>query len=228
MEPDPWQTSLLCSRAPEILICCSWQVGKSTAAAALALRTALVEPPSLVLVFSPTQRQSGEIFRKVIDLFNALGRPVPVAQESVLRIELANGSRIISLPGSPQTVRGFSAPRLVILDEAAYTRDELYLAIRPMLATGRGRLVALSTPAGARGWFYAEWIGPGPWRRIRVRAEECPRLTSDFLAGERRAMGPRWYRQEYQCSFESAVDSVFNEEDLQAAIDDTAAPLFVS
>src|ERR1700722_13009778 len=76
MTPDPWQTDLLRSRSSRMLLLCSRQAGKSTVAAALALRAALLEPPALVLLLSPTQRQSGELFRdKVKRIYNALGRP---------------------------------------------------------------------------------------------------------------------------------------------------------
>ena len=36
---------------------------------------------------------------------------------------------------------------LVVIDEAARVEDDLYFAVRPMLATGGGRLIAASTPA---------------------------------------------------------------------------------
>src|SRR5262245_10629976 len=77
--PDPWQRDLLRSADRQTLLLCSRQSGKSTTAAALALRSALLEAPALVLLLSPTLRQSGELFRKVLDLYRALGRPVPRA-----------------------------------------------------------------------------------------------------------------------------------------------------
>jgi hypothetical protein len=58
-------------------------------------------------------------------------------------------------------VRCFS-PGLVIVDEAARVPDDLYRAVRPMLAVSQGRLIALSTPFGQRGWFYDELHGSGP------------------------------------------------------------------
>ena len=39
-----------------------------------------------------------------------------------LRLELANGSRVVSLPGSERTTRGYSKAALIILDEAARIR----------------------------------------------------------------------------------------------------------
>jgi hypothetical protein len=91
--------------------------GKSTVAAALAVRAALLEAPALVLLLSPTLRQSGELFRdKILTFYNRLGRPVRVTQESSLQMTLANGSRIISLPGDEETIRGYSGVRLLIVD----------------------------------------------------------------------------------------------------------------
>src|SRR5262249_2111481 len=148
---DPWQTALLRSSRKRLLLLCCRQAGKSTTAAALALRSAFLTSGALVLLLSPTLRQSGELFRdKVLRLYNALGRPVPTVQESALQMQLANGSRVISLPGDEQTIRGYSGVATLIVDEASRVPDALYYAVRPMLAVSRGRLVALSTPFGKR------------------------------------------------------------------------------
>ena len=94
-----------------------------------------------------------------------------------------------------------------------------------MLAVSRGRLVALSSPFGRRGWFHAEWAGGGPWHRTRVGAAGCPRITPEFLAEERRAIGDRWFRQEYECSFEDNVAALFSWDDLQAAASPDVRPM---
>jgi hypothetical protein len=213
--PDPWQEALLRSHAKRFLLLCGRQTGKSTAAAALALWTALLEAPALVLLLSPTERQSAELFRdKIKWLYTALGRPVAAARETALSLTLRNGSRIIALPGKEETVRCYSGVRLLVVDEASRVLDPLYYSIRPMLSVSGGRLLALSTPFGKRGWFYDEWHGRAAWERIRVTAEQCPRISREFLAEEHVAIGERWYRQEYLCSFEATVDSVFRYEDI--------------
>jgi hypothetical protein len=224
--PDPWQARLLRSQARRMLILCCRQAGKSTTGAALALRTALLEPGSLTLLLSPTLRQSGELFRKVTALDHALGRPVAAARETALTLELANGSRVVALPGDEQGVRGFSGPALVVLDEAARVGDALYAAVRPMLSTSGGALAGLTTPFGKRGWFFDAWASDQPWERVRVTAAECPRIPAAFLQEERRALGGRWYRQEYECSFEDAVDTVFRRDDILAALTGDVRPLF--
>jgi hypothetical protein len=227
MTPDRWQTEVLRSHYPQALFCCSRQSGKSLVASALALRCALLRPGSLTLLLSPTQRQSGELLRdKVLRLYNGLGRPVPAVQESALSLVLSNGSRILSLPGNPDTVRGFSSVALIVLDEAACVRDELYYAIRPMLAVSRGDLVCLSTPLGKRGWFYTAWASEGSWNRVQIAASEVPRITPEFLEQERREIGDYWYRQEYHCQFLDLVGSLFSEADIEAALSSGLRPLF--
>jgi hypothetical protein len=210
-----------------MLLLCSRQSGKSQVAAALALREALLAPPALILLLSPTLRQSGELFRhKLLPLWRALGSPCLGARPTQLQLELANGSRIVSLPENEEGIRCFSGVRLLIIDEAARVSDDLVRAVRPMLAVSKGALAALSTPFGKRGWFWEAWEGKAAWRRTRITAAECPRITAEFLAEELAELGERWYRQEYFCSFEDVIDAVFAWSDIQAALADDLQPLF--
>jgi hypothetical protein len=209
------------------LLLCSRQVGKSTVAAALALKAALLEAPALVLLLSPTLRQSGELFRdKVLRLWRALGSPLSAAPPTQLTLELSNGSRIISLPGEEGNVRGYSGARLLVLDEAARVPDALYFAVRPMLAVSGGSMVCLSSAYAKLGFFYTEWSGSGPWRRVKVRADQCPRISAAFLEEERRALGHLWYGMEYLCEFGDLVNALFSSEDIEAMVDPTVKPLF--
>jgi hypothetical protein len=228
LSPDPWQEQQLRRTAGGVLLLCSRQSGKSTTAAAVALTEALLTAKATVLLLSPSIRQSGELFRKVSELYFELRRPIPAVRETALQLELANGSRVVSLPGTEGTVRGFSKVSLLIIDEAARVSDALYYAVRPMLAVSAGRLVALSTPFGQRGWFHSEWTGSGDWERVMVTADQVPRISPGFLAEERRALGNRWFAQEYMCSFESTVDAVFDYRDIQAALSDDVKPLFAA
>jgi hypothetical protein len=226
--PDDWQAKLLREQRTQTLMCASRQAGKSLVTAALALRTAFLEPRSLVLLISRSQRQSGDLFQdKVLRLWNDLGRPLAADSPTQLTLTLSNGSRILSLPGDEETIRGYSGPRLIVIDEASRTPDALYYSVTPMLAVSKGCLVCLSTPYGRRGWFYEEWEhGGDDWYRVKITAEQCPRITADFLKREERRLGPRWYRQEYECSFESAEDAVFSYEEVMACKDDSIKPLF--
>jgi hypothetical protein len=219
IEPDDWQAQVLRSQAARMLLNCCRQSGKSTTVAALAVHTALYEPGALVLLLSPTLRQSGELFKKATAVYGAAGRPVPPESESALQLTLENGSRIVSLPGKEGTVRGFSGVKLLVVDEASWVPNDLYVSVRPMLAVSQGRLIALSTPHGNRGWWYEAWqTGGADWERYEVPAIACPRISAAFLEEERRTLGEWWYAQEYGCAFLDAESQPFRREDIERAL----------
>ena len=209
LTPDPWQRDLLLSQQPYLLLNCARQTGKSTTVAALALHQLLAEDDSLVLLVAPSERQSHELFRKVMHAYLAVGQPIAPIKSNQSELELANGSRLVALPGREETIRSFSGVDLLILDEASRVPDDLYRSVRPMLAVSQGRLLALSTPFGQRGWFYDEWVGSGPWQRIHVPWSKCPRIAADFIAEETRALGQGWVDQEYNGLFTAMEGLVF-------------------
>ena len=95
-----------------------------------------------------------------------------------------------------------------------------------MLAVSGGRLIALSTPFGRRGWFFEEWESDRGWHRVKVTAHECSRISPRFLDEERSALGDWWYTQEYECEFRDAIDSVFSRDAVAASVSNCVSPLF--
>lgn len=225
LPPDAWQQRLLRSDATRVLMLTCRQAGKSTTAGFLALREALFTAGTTVLVMCPSQRQSAELVRRVRDAVNRLGGLVAVDGESVLQVRFANGSRVIALPASESGIRCFTAG-MVILDEAARIPDALVAAVRPTLGTTGGKLVCLSTAFARSGWFYDAWASPEPWERVRVTADQNPRLSAAFLAEERRTLGSRWYAMEYECQFQDDVAALFSLDDINRAVTDAVKPLF--
>jgi hypothetical protein len=224
---DAWQRGVLTSTAHQIILLVTRQGGKSTVSAIRALHRALYTPASLVLLLAPSYRQSKELFRKVKDALAALPFTAPLTSESALELEFTNGSRICALPGKEATIRGFSGVSLLIVDEASRVPDELYQAVRPMLAVSGGDIILLSTSFGKRGFFFHEWANSGAdWHRTKVTAYDCPRITAEWLEEERMQIGDFWFEQEYLCKFVESVDSVFRYEDIQRALDPKVTPLF--
>lgn len=226
IEPDPWQEKLLLSDSKRILLNCSRQSGKSTTASLKALHRAMFRGNSDVLIVAPSERQSKEFFRKLIEVYHALGELVPADSEQRLTLELANGSRVVALPGTEKTIRGFSASELIIIDEAARIEDELVSTMLPMLAVSGGTLMMLTTPWGKRGIFYQEWMEGDEWERYRVPATDCPRIPAAFLEEEKRRKEPWRFAQEYMCAFVDNEDVVFPSELLEAALENDYRPLF--
>ena len=223
--PDPWQARVLRAVEKRILLNCSRQSGKSSVAAIMALHRVLFISASLVLLVSPSLRQSSELFRKVIDFMNLSSSRPKLVEENKLSLQLENGSRIVSLPGDEANIRGYSNVSLIIEDEASRVSDDLYRAIRPMLAVSRGRLILLSTPFGKRGHFYEEWEDGQGWLKVRIPATECPRITPAFLEQEKNSLGRWWFEQEYLCRFTESEDRVFRYDEVVEALDDKIQPL---
>lgn len=219
LEPDLWQAKVLRSKAKRALLNCSRQAGKSTTIAVRAAHRAIYRPKSLILCVSPTDRQSGELFDKVAGVIRAAPTSPKRLEDNARSLRLENGSRVVSLPGSSETIRGYSAPSMVLVDEAAYVDDSLMGAVRPMLIVSGGELWLFSTPYGKRGEFYEAWeFGGDEYERHRVPATECPRISAESLEAEKRTM-PSWlYAQEYGTEFMNTLDSVFTAEQVSRMV----------
>jgi hypothetical protein len=224
LTPDPWQRDFLLSAEPRVLLNCSRGAGKSRTCSALALHTALFQAGSLTLLLSRALRQAMELLRYVKQGWKALKRPLAAKKMTDTQLELANGSRILSLPGREETIRSFQGVALLLIDEAARVPDELYYSVRPMLNVSHGRLICLSTPFGARGFFWKEWHDTdAAWKRIRITWRDCPRISPEAIADDRRAMGDQWVAQEYETSFVSLQGLVYPDFE-QALVEQDEAP----
>jgi hypothetical protein len=225
--PDPSQAQVLRSSEPRLLLNCTRQYGKSSCAAIIGAHRAIYRPDSLILMVSPSQRQSNELFRKSITLLNKLAVTPEKLEENQFSLQLRNRSRIVALPGKEATVRGFSGVDLIIEDEASRVDDLLYRTMRPMLAVSGGRLILMSTPFGKRGHFFEEWANGGSsWQRVECKALSCPRIPQQFLEEERASLGEWWFRQEYLCEFVQTLDNVFSYDLIMSAISADVKPLF--
>lgn len=224
--PDKTQCAVMDCEARYVQLLCCRQWGKSTVAAVIGAHIAIYEPDSLVLVTARGLRQANELFEKLEKTHaNAPGAPKRVT-DSATEIVLENGSRVVCIPGSAETIVGYSAPRAVIIDESARTKDDVYKSVRPMLSRSKsGQLFLLSTAYGKRGHFYHTWTnGRSAWARFGpIRGRDVH--DASFLSEEREELGDYWYRQEYECEFVEEIDAVFDHESIHAAIDDDVVPL---
>ena len=225
-EPDELQRVVLESTSARGILNCSRQWGKSTVTAAKAIQRAYTKPGSLVLVATPSARQSGEFLQKAGVMMRRAGLAVRGDGYNELSLQFANGSRIVGLPGTEGTVRGFSAVSLMLIDEASRVEDAMYQALRPMLAVGGGDLWLMSTPNGKRGFFFETWErGGSEWVRVRAPATACARIPGKFLAEEMGELGEEVFRREYMCEFLDDGSGVFERGLLSGAMDEAVKQL---
>ena len=230
--PSPWQEKLLRSDSKRIVLLTARQAGKSTCCAHLALHRALTVFNALILIISPSQRQSTELLLKIKKAIGSMPRPCELAEDNKMSLTLANGSRILSLPANEGTIRGFSAVNLLIEDEAGDVPDELYIAVRPMLAVSGGQNILMGTPKGRRGHFFETWEAAEAgqrWERIKATADDITHYAEGELEAAREDLYRRglgdYFRQEYYCEFvNAAAGRVYSGFDKQRNVIDELPP----
>ena len=225
--PDEKQAEILLSPAKRGILNCSRQWGKSTVIAAKAVHRAYTRPGSLVLVASPSERQSAEFVRKATEMVAKLGVRPRGDGDNEISLLFPNQSRIVGLPGVDGTVRGFANVSMLLFDEASRVGEHAFRSLTPGLATSGGDLWMMSTPYRKTGQFYRTWQCGGPeWHKVRAPATECHRISREFLE-EQREIQREDFGREYLCEFQEDGLSVFSRELVERALDGTVKPLVV-
>jgi len=211
-QPDPLQQQVLDSPAKQLLLCCSRQWGKTAIIALKALHFAINNPKARILIASASLRQASVLLDHIVDYTT-----VPTRRGD--KLLFPNGSRITALPQAPKTTRGLTA-HVLIIDEAAFVDDDLFESLTPVLASTNGYLWVLSTAGDQRGFFYQIYSNQSPdWHIVKATADDCPRITKEYLARERVLRGEQRYRREYFCEFQHGRIQFTSREVVEACFD---------
>lgn len=225
-DAESWQQGLLRSTARRVVVACARQVGKTHTTSIKAVHKAVYSPDSLVLVVSPTQRQSNEMLTRCRQVFKQAGSPVRLVKDNDGELAFEHGSRIVSLPGTDATTRGYSAAALLVVDEGAYLETSVFHGVLPMVASD-GVLMALSSPAGMSGWFYDLFntVGNG-WERHRVTVHESAQWDERRIAETRALLGSAKFSSECLAEFADTDTQLFGSQAVRAASSSAVVPLF--
>jgi len=198
VKPADWQEKFLqAPRGASIAVLTARQVGKTTVAGWAIAHSMLYQPRSLSVIACPAQRQSAEAVRRVKETLLAVGAELKT--DNVYGVELENGSRVMALPGSDDSVRGLTVGGWIIADEAARLTEDLIAAVRPMRARKpEARFAMLSTAWSRTDPFWTVWSnGDESWLRLKATADVCGLYTEEQLAQERRALGEIRFNREF-------------------------------
>ena len=216
INPTSYQVKLLKSTHPRVHVCWPRQSGKTRTLAALSIWHAAYHPDHTILIVAPSERQSINLRDQIHTLLGYMPKEIKktlIKRSTRTRIYYRNGSRVIALPNSPDTIRGYRA-HLVILDEAAFFQhDEQVLrhTMIPMLATTRGRLILSSTPWGKNSIFYQ--LSKDPEYQHHHITWKTPLeegvYTPEFKTEIQRTMetNPLAYQTEYMADFIEEADT---------------------
>ena len=195
--PTTWQERYL--RSPwgaSILALTARQVGKTTVAAWAIAHAMVFTHGSLSVIACPAQRQSAEAVRRVREALLKAGQKLQ--SDNVYALELANGSRVLALPGSDDSIRGLTVDGWIVADEAARLPEDLIAALRPMRARRpKARFAMLSTAWSRSDPFWTAWARDDPsFIRIKATADTTGHLFAPgFLEQERGALGEAFNRE---------------------------------
>ena len=226
---DPWQRDVLISDRRRKLCLVTRQGGKGTVATLAAIEKMIGDVGSKTIVLAPTEDQSKRLLNRIREGYALLPAAPRIITDVASEFRLINGSHVRAMPGSERSVRGIDAVDLLVVDEAALVPDELYAAVRPVLATTDGEELDLSTPHGKRGWFYLavqRATGEDPpahMHFVKVTAPEISRIKPGFLANERSELGDFVYRQEYLCEFVDDETQLYATDLVMGALSTTAS-----
>jgi hypothetical protein len=198
VEPTAWQREFLrAPRGASIVALTARQAGKTTTAAWAIAFFMLFTPGSLSVIGCPAQRQSGEAVRRVREILVKVG--AELKSDHVYGLELKNGSRVLALPSSDDSIRGLTVDGWIVADEAARLSDDLIAALRPMRARRpQARLAMLSTAWSRTDPFWTVWADEDPsWIRLKATADVPGLFSPEFLERERRALGEDNFKREY-------------------------------
>jgi phage terminase large subunit len=142
------------------------------------------------------------------------------ANETELRVDLVNGARIrLYGADNPDTLRGIALDG-VVLDEVADMKPRVWSeVIRPALSDRSGWAVFIGTPKGHNS-FYDIWTraqDDPAWFTLRLKASDTHLIADDELASAKAQMSDDQYAQEWETSFEAAIQGAyFGKEMLEA------------
>ena len=200
--PDAVQAQILDDVRKRVILNWGRQSGKSTLAAAKITHMAVTMPGTLSVWLSAHKEHTAEVFSKIEGFLLRLGIQAKGQRGKQMALVLPNGSRILGLAARDATVRSYTA-HLVVIDEGAQVKDEVYDAVMPLLAIHDGTLWVLGTPQGKSGRFYEIWVNGDEleWLKSQRKTADTGRVSAKFLESERRMKGEAVMRREYECEF---------------------------
>lgn len=238
-EPDDWQVEAFSVRPPasalpggavaaEVAMRVGRQSGKTSVLAARCVEELHV-PETLSLCIAPSERQAKIIAREVTRQLRRTD--LVVTRSTLTELEMSNGARVIALPSTSDTIRGFPSVSLLVIDECAFLKGDdtedmrgeaLISGVLPML-TSQGQVYFSSTPAGKNNYFARLFLDENgrermdnDLHRIVVKGTELPRLA-EKVERMRRTMSATRFRQEIDVEMLSDGVSYFDISAIEQA-----------
>ena len=221
MKLDPWQQKVMETEG-NIVLRSGRQVGKSTVIGVKAASYAINNEKKVIMVIAFTEKQANLLFSKILhnivvtekkDKKKYISKPTPTKHV----INLKNGSIIYCYAAGDTGygIMGYTID-LLIADEAAWIKPEVWNSITPALAITKGHIWLLSTPWLSEGYYF-DCFNDETFTSFHQSAEDCPRKDEDFLEHKRKTLTKQEYAQMYLGEFVDDFRRVFSDEWIESA-----------
>ena len=205
-----------------IVACCGRRFGKTYVALAKVCTKATSKRATQrgdyeIWYVAPTKDQARNIF------WDKLKRFMPKTY-----VEKTNESRMVMLLRNGCQIKVFSAEEpdhlvgtgidFLVMDEAALCSKKAYDYIVPALSDAHhdGETMFISTPRGYN-WFYDLAMNyikfPDEWAYFEYVSREGGQISDKELAQRRKELTPKMFKQEFEASFESLANRVYESYD---------------
>ena len=186
----------------------SRQVGKTFILAITSVYWALQNKNQNLMVVSPTDSMVRKVYKDVINLLNnAISHIVKSkkTQAGDSQITFINGSTILfRSAASEDSLRGYSLTHL-LLDEAAFVKEETWNTILAPTLTVRGKKVLFcSTPKGQNFFqklYYKGLSNEDGYKSFQINWRDNPFADTEFIKGQKENLPDEIYNQEYEGKF---------------------------
>ena len=229
----PYQKKVILDNSKVKILNFSRQIGKSWTAAYLATQKCLMKQNGLVIYLSTGQRAADESLKtckKFGDAIKVLSDGKITYDSTASCITYSNGSRIMTLPGKPESCRGWTVD-LLVCDEMAFWQqpDDCWQAIVPALlnkiAGGDKEIIICSTPLGKNSLFFdlcQRAKVENDWKYFEVSIHDAIKdgLNVDLEQLHKLIPDPIQFSIEFECSFADSSNDFLSPNLLQFYNDD--------
>ncbi len=164
-----------------------------------------------VAYIAPLYKQAKDVAWEYCKRFG-LAIPGAQANETELRIDFPNAGRLrLYGADNPDALRGIYLDD-VVMDEFADMSPRMWTEIiRPALSDRLGRATFIGTPKGRNTFceIYESSRADPEWFSLMLRASETGIVADSELAAARKDMTEDQFAQEFECSFEAAIQGAY-------------------
>lgn len=187
-----------------LLAVCGRRFGKEVVATKMALNQ-LSKANSIVVWVCPTKDMLSLIaYETFLSLCPADEIKSKNKKEGTIRFN--NGSHLYFINGNVPTNVRIAIADLLILDESAYMKYEVWKNVEPMFKEEKFHCLVISTPIGKKNWLYDIYktkLKDKEWKIFRFTSEQGGFIDKQAVKTAKAQMSKKMFAQEFLAKFVS-------------------------